>query len=360
MVPSVKKVVTPVRQFRFPATTLETNLDKHLKSFSIQRRVRRPWRKFLDSLEPERPRLHRYCYGLTGNVWDAEDLVQDVLLRVFGQLGKVDGKIKNPRAYLIRTATHLWIDRVRRADVERAHLELEAVRAQSESHRESVDSFEVRDAAEALIDLLPPQERAAVVMKDVFDLSLQEIASNLKTSVGAVKAALHRGRSTLKEDAMKEKRRTPSPKLVDQFMVALRDSDSETLKAICFKDITVELVGGIVMDSLDESENFFKHAHMEFPAIGFGTNPNWKTMDYQGETIVVGFRTLHGVEGVNEFHRIEETGGKISALRCYCFCPDTLRTVAAELGLVALDRPYRSPSLGSALKSIARYVNPWA
>jgi RNA polymerase sigma-70 factor (ECF subfamily) len=335
---------------------METNLGDQETVFSTQRRVRRPWRKFLDSLEPERPRLHRYCYGLTGNVWDAEDLVQDVLLRVFGQLGKVDGKIKNPRAYLIRTATHLWIDRVRRANVERTHLELEAVRSQSDSNHEPVDRLEVRDAAETFIDLLAPQERAAVLMKDVFDLSLEEIASTLKTSVGAVKAALHRGRGTLKEDAMKEKRHLPPPELVEQFMAALRDSDSETLQAICLRDITVELVGGIVMDSLDESESFFKHAHMEFPAIGFGKNPNWKTIVYRGETIVVGFRTLGGVEGINEFHRIEEIDGKISALRCYCFCPDTLRTVADELGLVALDRPYRSPTLGTAIQSVIRYA----
>ena len=63
--------------------------------------------------------------------------------------------------------------RVRRADVESTHLEFEAVRTLNDCYREGVDSLEVRDAAETFIDLLPPQERAAVLMQDVFDLSLQ-------------------------------------------------------------------------------------------------------------------------------------------------------------------------------------------
>ena len=162
-------------------------------AFSVQRRVRRPWRKFLDSLEPERPALYRYCYGLTGNVWDAEDLVQDTLLRVFGQLGKVDANIKNPRSYLIRTATHMWIDRTRRSKLEHNYVRNQLSSAGVESSAPPVDALEVREAMESLVESLSPQERAAVMLKDVFDLSLEETASILKTSVGAVKSALHRG-----------------------------------------------------------------------------------------------------------------------------------------------------------------------
>jgi len=324
-------------------------------TFAVQRRVRRPWRKFLDSLEPERAGLHRYCYGLTGNVWDAEDLVQDTLLRVFGQLGKVDASIKNPRAYLIRTATHMWIDRVRREKLEREYIEGEALKSSAASNRAPIDGLEVRDAVQSLIDHLAPQERAAVLLKDVFDLSLQETASILKSSVGAVKSALHRGRVRLKEDSMKENRNRPSPELVEQYMQAISKRDAALLQKICSTDVTVELVGGNIMQSLEGSKEFFKHAHMVMPAVGFGSNPNWKTLDYEGELIIAGFRTLGGKEGVNEFHRIQEIDETIVAIRCYCFCPDTLRTVADELGLVALSRPYRSPSLGIAIRSIAQY-----
>ena len=49
------------------------------------------------------------------------------------------------------------------------------------------------------------------------------------------------------------------------------------------------------------------------------------------------------VKADNEIHRIEESDGRITRVRCYCFCPDTLRVVADRLGLQALPRPYRSP-----------------
>src|SRR5215510_4937090 len=97
------------------------------EAFKVQQDVRQPWRKYLDALAPLRPSLHRYCCRLTGNVWDGEDLVQDTLVRVFSLLGKIDADLQNPRAYLIRTATNLWIDRVRRSAREQAALQLEAI-----------------------------------------------------------------------------------------------------------------------------------------------------------------------------------------------------------------------------------------
>ena len=76
-------------------------------AFKVQRRVRGPWRRYLDALAPFRSDLYRYCWRLTGNAWDGEDLVQDTLIRVFSMLGKIDVQLDNPRSYLIRTATNL-------------------------------------------------------------------------------------------------------------------------------------------------------------------------------------------------------------------------------------------------------------
>jgi hypothetical protein len=130
-------------------------------------------------------------------------------------------------------------------------------------------------------------------------------------------------------------------------MVALRETDLATLKEICAADLAVELVGGAEMASLEESKTFFEHAHFVWPELGFGENPWWKTIVYHGEPLVVGFRTLNDVEGVNEVHRLTELDGRITRVRCYCFCPDTLRALAEELGEKPLQRPlnpYRSPS----------------
>jgi DNA-directed RNA polymerase specialized sigma24 family protein len=58
-------------------------------------------------------------------VWDGEDLVQETYIKVFSLLGKTDAKIENPRAYLVRTATNLWIDKMRRLGRELVWIELE-------------------------------------------------------------------------------------------------------------------------------------------------------------------------------------------------------------------------------------------
>src|SRR5689334_13506510 len=93
------------------------------------RAMRKLWFDYLDAMGTIRPRLHACCLRLTGSVWDAEDLVQDTLLRGFGIIGRGDmnparGPVglrwfDKPEAYLCRIATNLWIDRVRRGRRER-------------------------------------------------------------------------------------------------------------------------------------------------------------------------------------------------------------------------------------------------
>ena len=316
-------------------------MEKPETAFGVQGDVRRPWRRYLDSLAALRPEVHRYCCRLTGNVWDGEDLLQDTLVRVFSLMGKSDAELDNPRAYLVRTATNLWIDRVRRAAREQAALALEQAEPQTQELPLPVDG---RPAARALFQTLHPQERAAILMKEVFDLSLDETAAMLRTSVGAVKSALSRARGRLTKKREAAGFDAPPREIVERFMRALRDKDLDGLRAMCTTDLTVELVGGAEMESFDHSRMFFEHAHMVFPALGFGENPWWKLAEYDGEPVVLGFRTLNGVEGLNEVHRIEASDGRITRVRCYCFCPDTLKAVAEDLGIAALQRPYRSPS----------------
>ncbi|MGH7287583.1 MAG: RNA polymerase sigma factor, partial [Myxococcota bacterium] len=91
--------------------------------------LRGAWHRYLDLVAPLRPALHGVCRRLTGNLWEAEDLVQDTLLRGFATLGSVHHEIQNPRGYLLRTATNLWIDAQRRRSSEaHALAELDAPR----------------------------------------------------------------------------------------------------------------------------------------------------------------------------------------------------------------------------------------
>src|SRR5262245_2794403 len=110
-------------------------------------------------------------------------------MRVVSLLGRTDTALENPKAYLIRAAANLWIDRVRRSARERAAMVLEQAEPASVPPHDALDN---RAAARTLFQALHPQERAAILMKDVLDLSLEETAAMLHTTVGAVKSALSR------------------------------------------------------------------------------------------------------------------------------------------------------------------------
>ncbi len=320
------------------------------EAFSIQRDVRTTWRRFLDAIVPLRPSLHRYCCRLTGNVWDGEDLMQDTFLRVFALLGKIDADLQNPRAYLIRCATNLWIDQQRRqhrdARFRTQSKQDEVAAANDNASRET----ELHEAANELLTELPPRERAALVMRDVLDLGAEESAALLGVSVSAVKSALHRGRNRLDAEAVPI-RRVASEAMAQRLLDALAANDLAALRSICSADIQVELVGGAQMENFEQSRTFFAHAHWVFPAgmehiakaMGFGTDPRWRLHDYQGETVVLGTRRLGGKTVLNEIHRLEEDDGRIVRVRSYCFTPETLSAVAQRVGLPAAPKPHRSP-----------------
>jgi RNA polymerase sigma-70 factor, ECF subfamily len=331
-----------------------TQLDR---AFKVQRRIRGPWRRFLDALTPLRSDLHRYCCRLTGNVWDGEDLVQDTLIRVFSLLGKIDLQLENPRAYLVRTATNLWLDRVRRAARHNELVELAAAGADVAAPDASLQP-EVSDATKRLLQSLHPQERAAVVLNEVFDYSLAETASILQTSVGAVKSALHRARGRIAATVPAAGFMEPSRELVETFLKALATQDLATLEKICAADLRVEIVGGAEADSFERSRTFFTHAHQEMPALGFGRKPRWELINFEGEWMVLGHRTLHGREGVNEIQRIAAHDGVITRVRIYCFCPDSLQVVASSLGLPVVKRrlAYRSPALPDVPGLLLRHL----
>jgi RNA polymerase sigma-70 factor (ECF subfamily) len=331
-------------------------MNRFTNAFGVQRSVRRPWRRYIDRLAEHRPALHAYCRRLTGNVWDGEDLVQDTLVRVFSLLGKTDARLENPKAYLIRTATNLWIDRVRRRAREQAAIALEQGEAASTPFQEAADG---RPAAKALFQMLHPQERAAVLMKDVFELSLEETAALLCTTVGAVKSALSRARGRLEGERPAAGFDAPPKELVERFMRALAATDMEAMKTLCAAHVSVELVGGVELDSFEKARTFFTHAHMVMPRLGFGERPWWKLAEYEGEPIVLGFRTLDRVEGINEIHRIDALDDRIVRVRTYCFCPETLSVVAEVLGCTALPRPHRSPSLGDLCRALLGLTPPW-
>ena len=315
---------------------------------ALRDELRAAWHRYLDLLIPLRPSLHAYCRRLARDVWEAEDLVQDTLLKAFGTLGSLYQPVANPRAYLLRIATHLWIDRLRRRESE-AH----ALAASERPHGEPpVDRVAVGEAGARLMQRLAPRERAAVVLKDVFDLSLEETAEVLETTIGAIKAALHRGRERLRAvDAEPAPARpAPSRAFVDRFVELFNKADKEALLALMIDEGSTENLGvGYHYGAAAHrgSRGWFEGAlggHPEWPEWWRFDSQRAQRAVYRGEPLVLLLQTRRGKEAAVAVVRLDEEDGRLARLRSYGFCPETMREVCEELGVPVLTGLYRAPT----------------
>src|SRR5258707_1757216 len=149
---------------------------------------------FLETITQLRPRLHRYCSRMTGSVMDGEDVVQDALFEAYRKLGQYDDS-RPLSPWLFRIAHNRCIDFLRRRGV---RVEARPTAMGPDSVMPATPPvLGVGRAVEQLVMSLPPKERACILLKDVFDYPLEEIAELVSSTVGGVKAALNRGRAKL-------------------------------------------------------------------------------------------------------------------------------------------------------------------
>lgn len=311
--------------------------------------VRTSWQQFLDLFEPTRPELYRYCRHLTRTPWDAEDLVQDALSRAFVTLGTMFRPVENPRAWIFRIASNLWIDRTRRARFESS---AEAT-AEGEGN---TDPRASREAAGTLYARLSPQERAALVLKDVFDFSVDEIAGLLSTSSGAIKAALHRGRGQL-QDNESPATRAPAPGVLDAFCEAFNARDLERLTSLLLENATVEIVGLVTEYGQDAPKDPYTGSFagslapltfderggvaQEFLAGYRGGLARCEVRAYRGSQLLVFWYDHDEGPLVRSVFTVETEGDAVLRVRNYFFSPDVLAEVCAELGLPHRVNGYR-------------------
>ncbi|MEX5712414.1 RNA polymerase sigma factor SigE [Parafrankia sp. FMc6] len=144
-------------------------------------------------------RVYRLAYRLTGNAHDAEDLTQDVFVRVFRSLA--DYTPGTFEGWLHRITTNLFLDRMRRQQKIRFDALPEDTErlAGREASPEAVYAESHLDAdVEAALAALPPDFRAAVVLCDIEQLSYEEIAQTLGVKLGTVRSRISRGRAMLR------------------------------------------------------------------------------------------------------------------------------------------------------------------
>jgi RNA polymerase sigma factor (sigma-70 family) len=189
-----------------------------------------------------RPQLHRYCARLMGSVIEGEDVVQDTFARALAALDELQ-EAPPLRAWLFRIAHNRALDllrsrRVRAAEpIEAAH---EVADPEIPDPVEAMMRREAVDTAVSRFVELPTVQRSVVILKDVLDQSLEEIAALLDLTVNAVKGHLARGRARLKainaEAPAQPAPRPPSP-AVARYVALFNRRDWDGLRAMLADDV---------------------------------------------------------------------------------------------------------------------------
>ena len=211
--------------------------------------------------------------------------------------------------------------------------------------------------ATTLIARLTPRQRVCVVLKDVFELSLEEIAEVLSTTPGAVKAALQRGRGKL-VDSEAPAPPAPSREVVDAFVDAFNARDLDRLTALLLDTSIVEIVGvvteygpaaardpetGSFTGFLSPITTVYGGAGLEPSQLqGYlGQLPRLEARAYRGETILLFWYAHTTGEAVRTVARVEACDDRLARVQNYFFTPEVIADVCRELGVPFRTNGYR-------------------
>lgn len=226
---------------------------------------------FDEKLVPFRRELEIYCYRMTGSLHDAEDLTQDVLLRAWRARDSYDQRRASLRTWLYRIATNVCLtaleSRARRPlpsglgaasqdpdaplvpDLDVPWLQpLPDPGGQDplDPASHATRSAGVRLAFVAAVQLLPPRQRAVLVLREVLAFSAAEVAAQLGTSTAAVNSALQRARTALtaaapQQDLLREPDDDTVRRTVRRYIRAFENADVPSLVALLTEDAVLEM-----------------------------------------------------------------------------------------------------------------------
>jgi len=268
---------------------------------------------FLETISTLRPSLHRYCARMTGSVMDGEDAVQEALFEAYRKLDLFD-QSRPLKPWLFRIAHNRCIDFLRRRGVRD---EAEVAAALPEAIAPTDPAMGTGKAVEYLVLTLPPKERACVLLKDVFDYSLEEIAELVNSTVGGVKAALNRARTKLGQSSshvMNGRKVSPELRRIMQLYVERfnrRDWDAvrELISADARLNVAERFAGKFA-----EAPYFFNYDRWPWP---------WNLVlgEVDGEPVVLILRRGADTWTPHSVIRFDVSGENLTRIVDYIHCP---------------------------------------
>ncbi|MFB9981149.1 sigma-70 family RNA polymerase sigma factor [Mesorhizobium kowhaii] len=280
---------------------------------------------FLETVSHLRVKLHRYCARMTGSALDGEDIMQEALFEAYRKIERLDDA-QALRPWLFRIAHNRCIDFIRNR---RARQRAEAGYAGDDI----VPPVEPAGpgagrAIERLVVHLPPKERACVLLKDVFDHSLEEIADLVGSTTGGVKSALNRGRAKL---AALPAQPVAAPahdpelaRLLDRYVELFNIRDWDGVRTLASADARLR-VSDCYNGLLSASPYFVEYERSELPwrmrrgAIG-------------GEIVLVLDRLYGDAWRPAYLVRIHAADGVIDHITDYYACPWILDMASVDAG----------------------------
>lgn len=277
---------------------------------------------FLETITQLRPSLHRYCSRMIGSVMDGEDVVQEVLLEAYRKLDKFEDS-RPLKPWLFRIAHNRCIDFLRSRGV---RVEVESAATVSEAVEPAkVLALGLGRAVEHLVTSLPPKERACLLLKDVFDYSLEEIAELVDSTVGGVKAALSRARTKLA--AAPAPARSPRPvdpeltEVIQLYVDRFNRRDWDGVRELISADARL-IVADAFAGKLAEAPYFSNYQRWSMP---------WKMAVGEVDGEVVAMVLQRGPDTWSPYSvvRLDVDGQQIKSIRDYAHCPWVIPAAAS-------------------------------
>jgi RNA polymerase sigma-70 factor (ECF subfamily) len=240
---------------------------------SLSPTLARAHAEFEELIKDIRPELHRYVARMVGSVVDGEDVVQEALAKVYASLPTTS--VANLRGWLFRIAHNKAIDHLRRANHQpMEYLDEEALLAEPDP---PLEERELVAVALSVFLKLAPKQRSCVILKDVLGYSLADISELLDATVPEIKAALHRGRTRLRELA--ESVEVDAPAALDEherellagYVDRFNARDFETVRAMLADEVQLDLIGRAKRRGVAEVNNYFhNYQQMDDWRLGLG------------------------------------------------------------------------------------------